>query len=232
MISGKNEKLRKALSVLILFVFIPAVVLSGVFIFRSKNYSYGIFAVAALSVMLFACGFDRRKTGTRRLVLAAAAVTMASVGRAVFSFVPGVNPITAVTVLFAVYLGGEAGFMIGAFSALISNIFAGQGVWTPFQMFAWGMIGLIAGVFSKQFAGHTVRLCVYTFFAGLAYSFIMDVWTVIWAYNTFRLSYYIASISSAAPYTAVYAVSNVVFTALLAKPFSEKLGRIKIKYGI
>ncbi|MBR4765291.1 MAG: ECF transporter S component [Clostridia bacterium] len=228
----RSEKLRKALSVVIPFVFIPAVVLSGVLVFRSKNYSYGIFAVSVLSVLLFICGFDRRKTGTRRLVLISAAVAMACVGRAVCSFIPAVNPITAITVLFAVYLGSEAGFMIGAFSALISNIFAGQGVWTPFQMFAWGMIGFFAGVFAKYFENHTIRLCVYAFFSGLVYSFIMDVWSVMWAYNAFNLKYYIASITSAAPYTAVYAISNVVFILLLKKPFSEKLGRIKIKYGI
>ena len=228
----KSEKLRRALSVVIPFVFIPAVVLSGVLVFRSKNYSYGIFAVAVLSVLLFICGFDRKKTGTRRLVLISAAVAMACVGRAVCSFIPAVNPITAITVLFAVYLGSEAGFMTGAFSALISNIFAGQGVWTPFQMFAWGMIGFFAGAFAKYLENHTVRLCVYVFFAGLVYSFIMDVWSVMWAYNAFNLKYYIASVTSAAPYTAVYAVSNVIFILLLKKPFSEKLGRIKVKYGI
>ena len=128
----KSEGLRKFLSIAIPFVLIPAVVLSGVLIFRSKNYSYGIFAVAVLSVLLFVSGFDRRKTGTRRLVLISVMVALACVGRAVFSFVPAVNPITAITVLSAIYLGGEAGFMTGAFSALISNIFAGQGVWTPF----------------------------------------------------------------------------------------------------
>ncbi|MCR5150412.1 MAG: ECF transporter S component [Clostridiales bacterium] len=227
-----NKKARAFLSFLIKFVLLPAVVVAGALIFRSKNYSYVIFAVTVLSLTLFFCGVDKKRTGTRRLVLSAVAVAAASLGRVLFSFIPGVNPVTAITVLFAIYLGSEAGFMIGAFSALVSNMFAGQGVWTPFQMFAWGMIGMFAGLFSSYFENHTVRLCVYTFFAGIAYSFIMDIWTVLWANNAFSFKMYLASIISAAPYTAIYAVSNVIFTFLLAKPFSEKLGRIKIKYGI
>ena len=228
----QNEKLRTVLSYLIPFVLIPAVVIGGIAVFRSRGYSYLIFAVSALTILLFVCGFDRRKTGTRRLVLVAAFVALASAGRAAFSFIPGVNPVTAVTILAAVYLGGEAGLMIGAFSALVSNIFAGQGVWTPFQMFAWGMIGLFAGIFAKYFEGRKLRLCVYAFFCGIFYSLIMDVWTTLWTYDAFNLPFYLASITSAVPYTAVYAVSNAAFVWLMAKPFSEKLGRIKLKYGI
>ena len=80
--------------------------------------------------------------------------------------------------------------------------------------------------------GSRVKMCVYSFFAGIAYSAIMDIWTVIWAYNSFNLKAYLAAITTALPYTAIYAVSNAVFAFLLAKPFSEKLGRIKIKYGV
>ena len=31
-------------------------------------------------------------------------------------------------------------------TALVSNFYFGQGPWTPFQMFAWGFIGFIAGL--------------------------------------------------------------------------------------
>lgn len=228
----KNSAIRKALSLALPYVIIPAVVVAGTALFRDKGWAYIIVAVAVLTVLLFISGFEKRKTGTRRLVLVAAFVALASAGRVICSPLPGVNPVTAVTVLAAVYMGGEAGFMIGAFSALISGIFSGLGVWTPFQMFAWGIIGLIAGLLSQVLINSRVKLCVYTFTAGILFSLIMDIWTVLWAYNSFNADAYLAAITTALPFTCIYAVSNVVFTYLLAKPFSEKLGRIKIKYGI
>jgi energy-coupling factor transport system substrate-specific component len=232
MIVIKNAFLRSFLSKILPFLVIPAVVISGSFVFRDKSYSYVIMAVVVLTIVLFVSGFEKRKIGTRRLVLTAAFVALASIGRVICSPLPGVNPVTAITIFAAIYMGSETGFMVGAFSALISNMFAGMGVWTPFQMFAWGLIGTFAGLFSKQLINNKIKLCVYALFAGIFYSLIMDIWTVIWAYNSFNLSAYLAAVTTAVPYTAVYAISNCVFVYLLAKPFSEKLGRIKIKYGI
>ncbi len=224
--------LKKALSVLIPFAILPALVISGLFVFRAKGMLWMITAVCALTLILFICGFEKRKTGTRRLVLTAAFIALASIGRIICSPLPGVNPITAVTVLAAVYLGGEAGFMIGAFSALISNVAASQGTWTPFQMLAWGLIGMVAGLLGRLLEGHKIRLCIYTLTAGVAYSLIMDIFTVIWEMNEFIFSAYRAAVITALPFTAIYALSNVLFTFLLEKTFREKLGRIKMKYEI
>ena len=232
MIVIKNAFLRSFLSKILPFLVIPSVVISGAFVFRDKSYSYVIMAVAVLTIVLFISGFEKRKIGTRRLVLTAAFVALASIGRVICSPLPGVNPVTAITIFVAIYMGSETGFMVGAFSALISNMFAGMGVWTPFQMFAWGLIGTFAGLLSKQLINNKIKLCVYAFFAGIFYSLIMDIWTVVWAYNSFNLDAYLAAITTAIPYTAVYAISNCIFVYLFAKPFSEKLGRIKIKYGI
>lgn len=230
----KSASVRRAASYIIPFFLIPAIVITGMLVFREKSRIFLMVSVSALTLFLFICGFEQRKTGSRRLILTAVFIALASIGRAVCSPLPGVNPVTAITVLCAVYLGGEAGFMTGAFTALISNIFSGQGTWTPFQMLAWGLIGMTAGLLSRfLLSGNSrLRLCVYTFAAGAAYSLIMDVFTVIWANNAFIPKAYAAALLTALPFTAVYCISNIIFTYLLAKPFGEKLGRIKIKYGI
>ena len=51
-------------------------------------------------------------------------------------------------------------------------------------------------------------------------------------YYTFNWELYLAALGTAVPYTVTYAVSNFFFLWLMAKPFGEKLGRIKIKYGV
>ncbi|MGM9680386.1 MAG: ECF transporter S component [Eubacteriales bacterium] len=223
----RNRKLRKGLSVL-LPILIAAVVGIGALCFREKSYIPISFAVAILSLLLFFCGFERKRTGTGRLVLVAIMVALSVAGR----FIPLFKPITALTVLTAVYLGGESGFLVGALSALISNFYFGQGPWTPFQMLAWGIIGLVAGFLSRPLKRHRVLLCLYGVLAGIAYSMIMDVWTVLWTSGGFRLSLYLAAVVTAIPYTVIYALSNLFFLWVFAKPIGQKLERIHRVYGI
>ncbi|MBO4509828.1 MAG: ECF transporter S component, partial [Lachnospiraceae bacterium] len=77
-----------------------------------------------------------------------------------------------------------------------------------------------------------VLLLTYGVLSGIAFSFIMDVWTVLWYSAGFDFELYKASIIAAIPHTILYAVSNFVFLLILAKPFGDKLERIKIKYGV
>ena len=60
----------------------------------------------------------------------------------------------------------------------------------------------------------------------------MDVWSVLWMSGGVTPDAYLAAIVAALPHTALYAVSNLAFLWIFAKPIGDKLGRIKIKYGI
>ena len=228
----KNAALRRAIKITVPFVLIPGIVILGAVVFNEKRYAWISLAVAALSIILFCAGFEKKTVGTRRLVIIAVMTAMSVVGRLIFALIPGFKPITAIVVITAVWLGGESGFLVGALSALISNFTFGQGPWTPFQMLAWGMIGLLAGFLSAPLRKSRAALAVYGVFAGVAYSFIMDVWTVLWYQGTFSLPMYLAALGTAVPYTVSYAVSNVVFLLLLGRPFGEKLERVKLKYGV
>lgn len=228
MIVIKSATARQTLKILVPTVLIPGVIAAGVFALNEKQYALVTLAVTLLALALFVAGFERKKTGTRRLIIVAVMVALSVAGR----FIPLFKPVTALTVITAMYLGSEAGFLVGALSAVISNFYFGQGPWTPFQMFAWGLIGLLAGLLASPLKRSRVLLLIYGLFAGACYSFIMDIWTVLWYNNSFDPALYIAALATAAPYTLLYAASNVVFLWLCAKPFGEKLDRVKLKYGI
>ena len=53
-------------------------------------------------------------------------------------------------IIAGVAFGGEAGFLVGAIVGLVSNMFLGQGPWTPWQMFSFGIIGFLAGVLFRK----------------------------------------------------------------------------------
>lgn len=227
----KNARLRRVLGILLPFAVMPAVVLGFALGPLRRKYALASLLITLMALVLFSCGFERRKTGTRRMILVAVMSALSVLGRFVFAVIPGFKPITAVVVITAMYIGSEAGFLTGALSAVISNFYFGQGPWTPFQMLSWGLIGLLAGLLATPLKKSRVLLSTYGIFAGVAYSFLMDIWTVLWYNGSFNPSLYAAALATAIPYTVMYAVSNVIFLNLLAKPFGEKLYRIKIKYG-
>lgn len=228
MIVIKNKGVRNALKILLPFVVIPLLVLLSGTVFKGKQYLFISALVAVCALLLFAAGFEKKKTGSRRLVLVSAMTALCIVGR----FIPFFKPITALTIITAVYLGAESGFLVGSLSALLSNFYFGQGPWTAFQMLAWGMIGLIAGYLASPLKKTRALLLIYGALSGILFSFIMDVWSVLWYAGELNLTLYTAGLLTALPHTALYTVSNLVFLWFLAKPFGEKLQRVKIKYSV
>ncbi|MCR5332224.1 MAG: ECF transporter S component [Lachnospiraceae bacterium] len=228
MIVIENRKFRSFLKIVIPFILIPAAAVSGVLLFDEQKHLIVSLTVALLSLLLFYTGFEKKSTGTRRMVLVAIMTAISVLGR----FIPFFKPITAITVITAMYLGSEAGFLVGSLSALISNFYFGQGPWTAFQMLSWGLIGWIAGVIAVQLKKSNILLYAYGVLSGIAFSLIMDIWTVLWYNAGFDTKLYIASVTAAIPHTVLYAVSNVIFLVVLARPFGEKLERIKLKYGV
>lgn len=223
----KNNRMRCFLRLVIIPLIIIMVFLTGKNTFGQHYYLLISFVAAFFSLLFFICGFEQKKTGTRRMVIIAVMTSLCIVGR----FIPLFKPITAITVITAVYLGAESGFLVGSLSALLSNFYFGQGPWTPFQMLAFGIIGLIAGIFSKQLKNKYLLL-IYGIAAGIAYSLIMDIWTVLWYNRGFDLILYKAAVLTAVPHIISYSLSNFLFLWFVAKPFGDKLERVKIKYGV
>ena len=232
MIRIKNENLRKTIRVAVPFLLFPLAVAAGVFVFPDNSYAWITVVCLIFAMLLFYASFDKKVVGTRRMVIIAVMTALSVIGRAVFSMIPAFKPITSIVIITAIWIGPESGFLVGSLTAVISNFQFGQGPWTPFQMFAWGMIGLIAGYLGKPLRKSRVALAVYGALAGVAYSMIMDIWTVLWYGEGFSWQLYVAALGTALPYTIGYAVSNVVFLLVLGRPFGEKLQRVKLKYGV
>lgn len=222
------KSLRNLLKWAIPFVLMPMLVLLGGFVFRQRLHLFVSFAAASLAVLLFLLGFERKKVGTRRLVIVSVMTALCIAGR----FIPFFKPVTAITVIAAVYLGKESGFLVGALAALLSNFYFGQGPWTAFQMLAWGLIGWFAGALAQPLKHRREAMLLYGVLSGIAYSLLMDVWTVMSLNGNFTVPLYLAAVASSLPHMILYAVSNFLFLWFLAKPFGDKLERIRIKYGI
>ncbi len=211
----------------------PLVAVLGMILFGGERWDIAAVVTAFLACIPFFLSFERRKPMAREVVLISVMVAFSVAGRVVFAAVPFFKPVTAVVIVAAMYFGPQAGFMTGAMSALISNIWFGQGAWTPFQMLCWGFIGWGAGMLNRRgWLEKSLPLCIYGAFSGALYSLVMDLWTVLSVDGTFSLSRWLAVVISSLPIMGVYCVSNVIFLLLLRKPLGNKLRRLSTKYGV
>lgn len=217
---------------IIALIIVPIVIVFGVILFKDRNYNLISIATAFLLCIPFFIRFERQKPRAREVILIAIMTTISTLCRVIFAITPGFKPVTAITIITGISLGPVTGFMTGAMTAILSNIYFGQGPWTPFQMICWGLIGYIAGIFGKILKGNKPLLVIYSIIAGIAFSLVMDIWVVISLDKAFNLSRYIATVITGLPTMISYAASNVVFILLLSTPITKKLDRIKLKYGI
>ncbi len=231
--STSPKRWRTVVSLIVYLVLIPLTVFIGVKLFNDRKYNIISMIIAFLACVPFFIGFEKGKTGARELVVIAVMTAISVTGRLIFAPIPGFKPVTAIVVITAIAYGMQAGFLTGALSAIVSNIFYGQGPWTPFQMFVWGFIGLIAGLlFPRGKKPSPLMLVLIGIIGGVAFSVLMDVWTVLNLDGTWNWARYWGAIVSSLPFMATYAVSNVVFLLFLTRPFLEKLNRVRDKYGL
>ena len=229
----KNSRLGRILSLSIVLALIPLTVALGAILLAGRRYALISILVALLSCLPFFIRFERGRSTARELIVVAVMSALSVTGRILFAPVPGFKPVTALTVISGLSLGAEAGFLVGSVSAIVSNLFYGQGPWTPFQMLVWGLIGFLAGLLLRRrpFTGR-IPLLVFGALAGVLYSLVMDLWTVLSLGEGFSVPRYLAAVGVSLPFLLTYAASNVLFLLLLAPTLTEKLQRLKRKFGL
>ena len=231
----RKLKKRTIFATLLILLLIPLTLFVGVYYFAGRKY-YLISLFILLECMIpFFLIFEGRKPQARELVLIAVLVALNVAGRAAFFMLPEFKPVVAMTILAGVAFGGETGFLVGAMTMLVSNMLFSQGPWTPWQMFAMGIIGWLAGVLYRKGVLRRGRLslCIYGVIAStVIFGGIMNPASALMWSNTINwkiiLSYYVTGI----PVDLVRAVATFIFLWLGAEPMLEKLDRIKVKYGL
>lgn len=213
----------------ILAVFVSSVL--SVTLAQGRYFKIFILLSVILCCVPFLVVFESKKTTTRYVVLVAILTAFSVAGRFLFAPIPFFKPVSAIVIITGISLGSNAGFVVGAMSAVVSNFYFGQGLWTPFQMLAWGLIGFIAGLLAKYLNGK-VALSIFGVFSGAFYSVIMDMWSTIFLDGNINLNRLSAFLVTSLPVTACYMISNVVFLILIGKPLIETLERVTKKYGI
>ena len=211
-----------------------AAVVWQIFFSEQVNYYITSVAVLVLSMLPFFVGFELKKISTGEITLVATFIALAVVSRAVFYLIPQFKPIGAVVIIAAVCLDAQRGYLVGSFSAFVSNFIFGQGFWTPFQMVALGLVGFISGLIFKKIKAKRISLSIVGFALCFAlYGLIVDMSTIISVYgNDFDLSGALSIYLTGLPFSAVFGVATAVFLFLFGEAFIKKTQRVIKKYGL
>ncbi len=234
----EKQKLNKrtmvaAVSILLL---VPVTILAGIFLFDNRQYNIVALLVLLECMLPFVLVFEGRKPKARELVTIAVLCAIGIAGRSIFFMLPQFKPVLALAIISGIAFGGETGFFVGAVTMLLSNMVFSQGPWTPWQMFAMGIIGFLAGVLHRKglLRRTRVSLAVFGAFSSVViYGGIMNPASLfMFSPQSISFKALLTHYLTGLPMDIVHAVSTVIFITLAAKPMLKKLDRIKIKYGL
>lgn len=215
-------------------------VLSALFLLLTtiwqNSYLWLSFGLIIIGILLFILRFERRKVEPRELVLLAVLAAIAAASRVPFASIPSVQPTTFVIMMSGYVFGAESGLMIGAVAALASNMVLGQGPWTPWQMVAWGLVGLTAGLLRKtRFMQSKLGRVLFGMLWGFLFGWIMNLWGFISLTQTgspINLKAILVYFAASATFDVMHSISNVVFLLVFGDIWIKLLTRFKRKYGL
>ena len=226
----KENTLSRFLPYLLLLLAVPATLAAGEMVFHERKFLF-ISLLILLEVMAaFAFSYERKKPSARDIVIVSVLCALTVAGRAALAMFPEVKPVVAMVVISAISLGPETGFLVGAMSMLVSNAFFSQGAWTPWQMCAMGLIGLVAGLLHKVkiLPARKLPICIYGFFSAIfIYGLIMNPAAALMSGVELNRSQLMLYYAAGFPMDLIHACATAVFLFLLTEPMLEKLERVK-----
>lgn len=224
--------MRTCVATVMILLLIPITLYFGV---RTGRYNVSSVLVLLECMMPFFLVYEGKKPKPRELVVIAVLCAIGVAGRAAFFMLPQFKPVMALTIIAGVAMGAETGFLVGAMTMLVSNILFSQGPWTPWQMFAMGIVGFLAGLLFRKgrLPANRLTLCIFGGLAALViYGGIMNpAAALVWGNQSLNRNILIAYYISGFPMDCIHGFATIVFLLLAAKPMIEKLERIEKKYG-
>ncbi len=220
-------------TLLIFLLVIPATLFFGLRLTGRAYYLTSTLVIIEI-IIPFLLAFESRRPQARELVLIAVLSALAVTGRVVIP-IQNFKCIFAIIMLSGVSLGSEAGFLVGAVAAFASNFFYGQGAHTPWQMFAYGAGGMLAGfLFAK---GRLPRkkwvMAVFGFLTCVLFiGPLLDTCTVFLTLSEFNAGTVLPLYVSGFPVNVSQGACTFLSMLLFGEPLLEKLERVKLQFGI
>ncbi len=189
--------------------------------------------ILIIGIIIYMVFYGMKKISAKEIALLSTMATFAAIARVPFAAIISLQPTTFVVMITGYVFGPSSGFMVGAISAFVSNMYLGQGPWTPWQMFSWGLCGVLAGLLGKAIKEYKpLRFILLSIFCGFLFGWIMNIWHWMSFVYPLSLNTFLATYIVSLPFDAIHAFGNGVFTLLFGHAFYKILTRYKNKIQI
>jgi len=178
--------------------------------------------------------YERRRPSAKLVALIATLAAFAVAARVLFAAVPNVQGTTDVALLAGYVLGPVPGLMVGALAALASNLFLGQGPWTPWQMVGWGGAGLAGAALAAASGRRAGRLALAAACgaAGLAFGAWMDLYLLMTFSAAPSVHGYAALAGISLPFNVAHAIGNAALALAFGPAFVRVLERSRRRLDV
>lgn len=193
------------------------------------NSSWSLLSLCIVSVSLisFYIWYEKRETSVKEMALIATLSAFVGLSRVPFAAIPSLQPTTFFTLLIGYVFGMVPGFMVGSLSVLVSNIFLGHGPWTPWQMVAWGLVGISGGLMGRRKGKVKFLMFAGAILWGFLYGFILNIWHWLTFVYPLTIKTLIASQLTGIWFDSIHAFGNGVFMYFLGEDLIKVLQRFK-----
>ncbi len=188
--------------------------------------AFGVLGVAILAGFVW---YERHRPPARIAATIATLVAFAVVGRILFAPFPNMKPTTDIVMLGGYVLGGAPGFMVGALTGLVSNFYFGQGPWTPWQMTAWGVVGVAGALTARATGGRLGRFGLALMCVGgaVVFALIVNLSEVIAFTGQPSTRGVLVVYARALPFDFAHALANFVFCMIAGPTLVRILRRLR-----
>ncbi len=177
--------------------------------------------------------FEASVIGTKQIALISTLSAFTAMSRVVFAPLPNIQPVTFLTALCGLVLGPFPGFLVGCTSAFVSNVFLGQGPWTPWQMFGWGMTGLLCGLWGKRNAKPSpVAFGLSCVGFSLLFGWIMNLWQAVTYLRPFTWPAFLLTYVTSLLFDLMHATGSFLFAVIFYEKFHKILHRYKRRMAV
>lgn len=230
--------MRSAAFDLLLILAVPAIMLL-LFAMGLQQSALALLASVGTVLVLFFANYEHSRPALRQIMPTLVLAALAAAGRILFAPVPDFKPVSAIAIIAGATLGCRAGFLVGALAALTSNFFFGQGMWTPWQMYAWGLVGYLGGVMARTGAfvrpdGSPRRLALAAagLFSGFLYGAVINAYDVLAFVKPLTWEGAALRVAASLPFDAMHGVATAVFLLVLYVPWTRRIDRVVHKFDL
>ncbi|HON36212.1 MAG TPA: ECF transporter S component [Methanothrix sp.] len=179
----------------------------------------------------FIVEYENGNLSSKEVSVVAALGALSALSRIPFATFLSFQPCTFFVIISGYVFGPVCGFMVGALTALLSNMFLGQGPWTPFQMISWGLIGASSSLLGRYKVG-MLYLMIWGLFWGFLYGWLMNIWFFVGYVYPWTITTFIVTNINSFFWDLSHGIANIFFLSMFGQEAITILERYKKRFRI